>query len=165
MRTYLIVFVLSSIVLSACSVNLSPAQPSPTPEPSDTPEVIAVTLDVTAESTEPLRTPSPQPDVTATMPQIREARPPVCEGKPQSRLIVYERGMVTENDESLNVRSGPSTSFRILTRLAPGDVFYVLDGPECSDTYVWYRVRFRSIEGWLAEGDFETYYAEPYLPG
>ncbi len=97
---------------------------------------------------------------------LRQPREPLCPDAPLSRLILYERGQVTDNnDESLNLRAGPGTSFRILRRIAPGAVFFVIGGPECGSSYTWFRVQFEDLEGWIAEGDFNEYYTQPYLSG
>jgi uncharacterized protein YraI len=91
---------------------------------------------------------------------------PACDGLPSTRLIVQERGYVTEEDtKPLNLRAGPGTDFRIFTRLEVGDVFTVLEGPVCGGDYVWYRVQHEALDGWIAEGDFSVYYVAPYFPG
>jgi len=89
---------------------------------------------------------------------------PACPRAPQTRLIIQERARVTDT-ESLNLRAGPGTDFEILARIEPGNDFFVLEGPTCAEVYSWYRVRHRRQEGWIAEGDLETYYVTPYLPG
>lgn len=97
---------------------------------------------------------------------LRQPREPLCPGTPLSRLILYERGQVTDNnDDSLNLRAGPGTGFRILRRMPPRSIFYVIGGPECGTSYTWFRVQFEGLEGWIAEGDFNEYYTQPYLPG
>lgn len=90
----------------------------------------------------------------------------VCDDAPPQRLIVLERGQVTDDDdETLNLRSGPGVSFEIITALDPGALFFVLDGPTCTDGFLWYRVQHDTFTGWLAEGDTEAYYTIPYLTG
>ena len=106
----------------------------------------------------PARTPSP-------VPVIEETRAPVCDNTPVSRLIVHERGKVTNNGERLNIRAGAGTRFRVIGKMEPQDLFLVVGGPECSDEYTWYQVQYGDLVGWIAEGDFVQYYAEPYLPG
>ncbi len=93
---------------------------------------------------------------------------PVCPDAPQTRVILQERGRVIpsqDESDSLNLRSGPGTNYRILGNLEPGEIFMVQDGPECAEEYAWYRVRYRDVTGWVAEGDSAEYYIEPYLPG
>ena len=108
----------------------------------------------------------PTPIATPTTPRIQD-----CPSSPVSRLIVQERGKVTEDDETLNLRRNPGTSSEVVRRIEPGAVFTVLDGPTCAGEYTWFRIRYKDVEddlffeGWIAEGDFEQYYVEPYLPG
>src|SRR5215207_7577839 len=108
-------------------------------------------------------TETPTPFVQPTLPP---SPTPYCPRVPRNRLIVNERGRVSEDDPSpLNIREGPQTSFEILGSMASGEIFYVLEGPRCSERYSWYRVRYGEIEGWIAEGTGSLYFAEPYLPG
>jgi uncharacterized protein YraI len=72
---------------------------------------------------------------------------------------------VTDNGDTLNLRSGAGTDFDILLRLEPLAIFFVLEGPECADGYTWFRVRYNDVEGWIAEGEIGQYYAVPYLTG
>jgi hypothetical protein len=92
----------------------------------------------------------------------------VCEGTPPIQLIVNQRGRVLEEDpDPLNVRRTPGTSDddQILGRISVNEVFYVLDGPECADGYNWFYIRYRTFEGWIAEGDNISYFVEPFLTG
>ena len=89
-----------------------------------------------------------------------------CPDAPDIRLIIQERGRVTDNnDDTLNLRSGPGTSFDILVALNPRDEFTVIEGPTCAEGFSWFRVRAAATIGWIAEGDSEDYYVEPYLSG
>ncbi len=88
-----------------------------------------------------------------------------CPGAPPSRLIVQERGQVTPSDETLNLREGPGTDFDIRTRIEPEEFFFVIGGPECGGGYTWFEIRYGRFQGWIAEGDSEDYYVQPYLPG
>ena len=48
-----------------------------------------------------------------------------------------------------------------------GEIFYALAGPVCDQSYAWFRgqVEYKGIVGWIAEGDNDSYYVEPYPPG
>ncbi len=85
------------------------------------------------------------------------------------RLILHERGRVRdeENDTPLRLRSAPDTTNakNILTQIPVNGVFLVLNGPLCGQTYLWYFVRYRDRMGWIAEGQDDIYFTEPYLPG
>lgn len=89
-----------------------------------------------------------------------------CPDAPATRLILQERGRVTdEDDRALRMRESPGTDNPIVAQIPVGGVFFVLEGAVCEEVYAWYRVRYRGDEGWIAEGDLEVYYVEPYLPG
>ena len=90
----------------------------------------------------------------------------VCAPLLPSRLIVYERGRVTD-DEPLpsNLREGPGTAYALVGEIPANGLFFVLEGPKCSQRYLWYRVRYGDLEGWIAEGTTNSYYTELYLPG
>jgi uncharacterized protein YraI len=84
-------------------------------------------------------------------------------------MILYERGIVLEesessSDERVNVRSGPGTNHQVVAQLGIGEIFLVTDGPECSLLYTWYKIQQGDIDGWIAEGDVEAYFVEPYMP-
>lgn len=139
---------------SACST-----QESNNIAPSDTPTQIARMTIVGSTTLEPTRTPGAFPSLT---PHI------FCEGSPESFLIVGERGRVTQtsdDDETLNLRSGPGTNYQILEQIEPLESFFVLEGPQCSENYTWFQINYKGNVGWVAEGDEEQYYAEPYLTG
>jgi hypothetical protein len=90
----------------------------------------------------------------------------ICPPAPPSRLIVRERARVSLADpRPLNVREDPGTAARVLAQIPASGVFYVLDGPECGQDYAWYRVEYKDITGWIAEGDDTSYYVELYPPG
>ena len=100
-------------------------------------------------------TPTPAPSPT-----------PVCPNAPASRLIVRERARVATGDpRPLNMREGAGTAFARIAQIPANGIFYVLEGPECSQLYAWYRVDFQGVEGWIAEGDLTAYYVEIYPPG
>lgn len=145
------------LLLSACDLEVIRPSPSSNLTATHSPTLA------------PTVTASLSPRVTLATTQILPTLPvrPIqtCPNAPTSRLIIQERGRVTDdNNERLNIRQGPGTNYDLVTRMEARDVFFVLDGPACSGDYTWYRVRYRAFEGWMAEGDFEIYYAEPYLP-
>ena len=43
---------------------------------------------------------------------------------------------------TLNVRSGPGTSYGIVDSAVAGDIVYVLEGPVSAGGYQWYRVQY-----------------------
>ena len=105
---------------------------------------------------------------TLTLPVYPTLTPhQVCEGAPESRLILGERGRVrlTEDGKALNLRAGPGITHEILDQIEPLSVFLVGDESACSDGYSWFLITYRGQAGWIAEGDSTAYYAEPHLPG
>jgi len=136
------------LVLVACSPRITRTTIAPT---------VTVTVAPTLITPNPLATRTPQ--------SFEPFTPIICSDAPQSRLIVLERGQVSDNGEPLNLRAGPGTDFDVLDQLEPLDIFLILDGPVCAETYTWYRVEFEEQVGWIAEGDLREYYAEPYLSG
>lgn len=96
---------------------------------------------------------------------VSQAEPRHCPRAPRSRLIVSERARVTNNDQALNIRSNPGIQYRQIGQMPPGAIFFVLSGPRCEGEYAWFYIVYQSMEGWIAEGDDELTYAEPYLNG
>ncbi|MDW8299059.1 MAG: SH3 domain-containing protein [Anaerolineae bacterium] len=95
-----------------------------------------------------------------------------CEGAPPSRLVIGKRAVVLGEQPS-NVRAQPSLRAMVLFQappyISPEDsartaVLEVLEGPVCSDSFAWWRVRLDNREGWAAEGDLEGYYLEFFEP-
>jgi hypothetical protein len=93
-----------------------------------------------------------------------------CLNLQPARLILHERGRVSSDDPTpINLRAEPGTNAEQRAQLNAGTVFYVLEGPACTVSYTWFRVRARSgdamLEGWVAEGDARSYFVERYPPG
>jgi spore germination protein YaaH len=74
---------------------------------------------------------------------------------------------------TLNVRSGPSTAYASIDKLAAGDRVYVIDGPVTAAGYDWYRIQYGFGEwpsadypeiGWSAVGDGVETYLAPAAP-
>ncbi len=152
MRYWLIWGCLVAMV-AGCTGNV--VDPTRTPVPIRNVTIEAATL-------EPISVPTidlTQPTLAATNVATR------CPSAPSVRLIVMERGRVTRNEESLNLRDGPGIDYEILTILRASAIFMVVDGPACSGDFTWFKVQIRGRTGWIAEGDLEQYYVEPYLTG
>lgn len=110
-------------------------------------------------------TPTPSPTPTALATEVATPDPD-CELVPPTRLIVRERARVTlEDDRPLNIREEPTTTSSALGAIQPGQIVYVLDGPECSTIYAWYQIEYNGIIGWIAEGTDDLYFVEVYPPG
>jgi uncharacterized protein YgiM (DUF1202 family) len=84
-----------------------------------------------------------------------------CEGLPEARLVNGEQGEVLPGAPN-NLRVEPSTDSDILTEIPAEELFYVVDGPECSDEYIWWQVAYDDYIGWTVENvDEEEYAVEP----
>jgi uncharacterized protein YraI len=78
----------------------------------------------------------------------------------------HERARVSlEDPRPLNLRDGAGTGSEIIGQIPASGVFYVLAGPQCSQSYAWFRVEYDDMTGWIAEGDTTAYYVEAYPPG
>lgn len=161
------------LLFSACSELDEPTSiPSATrtalADESDVQDAIATIIAQTPSPT-PTRTPRATAQATrAITPQLQPvpSLAPACPSTQRTRLIVGERGRVMDDDpRPLNVREGPSTDFRILGRLETLQIFWVLDGPRCAGGFVWFYAERGNLRGWVAEGDANAYYVEPYPPG
>ncbi|KFE68422.1 SH3 domain-containing protein [Hyalangium minutum] len=60
---------------------------------------------------------------------------------------------------SLNLRSGPSTSYSIVAAMPNGALIPTLDNPSC-DSGGWYRVSYSGVTGW-ASGSYLVVYSAP----
>lgn len=124
--------------------------------------VESASAESTPEATETAMQPTPTifvyPDVSS--------RDFPCAIDLYTRLILHERGRVADDDDRpLNMREGPDVEFTLIRQLSINSVFLVLEGPECTDDYIWYYIRYEDSEGWIAEGESGIYYVEPYFPG
>jgi hypothetical protein len=87
-----------------------------------------------------------------------------CPGTLSSRLVQGDIARVTLIGTSNRLRTGPGTNFRQISRIPPGGVFEVLDGPECGTDFAWYEVNYNGIVGWTAEANNEEYWLELVAP-
>lgn len=70
-----------------------------------------------------------------------------------ARFAFEDRIYVADGDPPLNVRSGPTTTARVIGQLSEGTAACVFDGPDFADGYEWYYVGGGGLLGWVA-GDF-----------
>jgi Bacterial SH3 domain len=120
-----------------------------------------------------------RPPISGATVIVREATPTVnvtrtpaptatqsCPGAPRTQLVLNERGRVLDEDpRPLNIRARPGVDSDRLGSIDPNEIFFVLEGPECADSYNWYFIRYRTFEGWIAEGDLTSYFVEPFVSG
>ncbi|OGO28415.1 MAG: hypothetical protein A2Z16_09185 [Chloroflexi bacterium RBG_16_54_18] len=131
--------------LQTSTVSRSPTQiPSETPIPA------------------PSDSPTPPPSSTHT-PEPRPTWIP-CAGTYPSRLNVGDRAFVSTDPPLPNrVRTLPDPESPITGYLDVSEKIEILEGPVCSATWIWWRVRSleKNLTGWTAEGDAENYWLVP----
>jgi len=86
-----------------------------------------------------------------------------CPGTLRPRVVNGGAGRVTFTDgKPLNVRSEPGYSATVLTKIPEGTEVWLMDGPVCADSSVWWKIYAKDdIEGWVSEGKDGVYYLEP----
>jgi|GEM_PF-6633684 len=83
-----------------------------------------------------------------------------CPGELAPRILVGDFARVTLDGLRNNVRINPTTDSSRVVQIPNGDVFLVLQGPRCNDSFTWYRVDYDGAVGWTAEADDEEYWLE-----
>lgn len=88
-----------------------------------------------------------------------------CPGLHLSRLHVGDHAVVNvESNLGNRVRSVPERYIgELLGVIAPGYTLWIIDGPECANDWVWWKVRAedQDLEGWTPEGDHFEFWVEP----
>lgn len=93
-----------------------------------------------------------------------------CPNAPRTRLKVGDSARITFTDGSTTrLRSAPEAGNNGVDNLPEGTEFEIIGGPVCyprperNDAYVYWEVSVpsRNVEGWIAEGDLNSYYIEP----
>lgn len=107
-----------------------------------------------------------QPEVTFGLTQIVMNRSSLatnvlCPGTPESQISVGIDARVTFTDGTRTfLRTLPQGE--IITAMDEGTTFRVNGGPQCQGEFTWWFVQLTDgTIGWVAEGDFDTYYIEP----
>jgi hypothetical protein len=98
---------------------------------------------------------------TSVTAQNDYACPPGFEGYLPPRLSVGSGARVISGVE-LNIRSQPTTRQARIGMIPAGRTFIVLEGPRCSEQYIWWRGEYDGVTGWMAEGGivFDEYWLE-----
>lgn len=132
--------------------------PSRTPTRTNTPRP-SLTFTRTRTST---RTPTFTPSLTFTPSTTPRPDAITCPGFVVSRLVVGEDGRVIA--DAVRLRDQPASSGAQIASITTDLTFTVLEGPDCDPSGIaWWRVAYRSVEGWLAEGLGTDYFVEPIL--
>lgn len=85
---------------------------------------------------------------------------PNCPTAPVPRLVVGERGRVLSG-QSNNLRDQAGLSGTKIGQIPGDQEFTVLDGPLCQDGFNWWRVDYNGLQGWMVEGQENTYWTIP----
>lgn len=79
------------------------------------------------------------------------------------RLETGEQGLVDVADGFfLNLRVNPGAEGEEMLRLAKGEIFDVVEGPQCVDGSYWWRVQQFDLSGWIAESAGNDYLVQPF---
>ena len=78
---------------------------------------------------------------------------------PYIESMAYMERSATVNASSLNVRSGPGTTYSIVTKLTSGAAVTVIDEKTASDGALWYQIRVKGSGGTETTG----YVSKSYL--
>jgi len=80
-----------------------------------------------------------------------------CEDAPPSILAVGMKAYVCTQRDHIRLRVAPGKQARASFLIPPSTQVEIIDGPACSDAWVWWRVyildgRYEGQIGWMAEG-------------
>jgi hypothetical protein len=152
------------------SVSVSPLVISNTPlrTASPTRNTLTPTFPVATERT--VSTTQPPPDTetpTVTPSPTAKSITTPWHACPDARLSQLSVGMQAyiSNDPPLpnRVRALPSIDATIWGWIYPGETVGVLEGPACSNGWVWWKVKSlkTGLVGWTSEGDQDAYWLLP----
>jgi serine/threonine protein kinase len=88
----------------------------------------------------------------------------VCSGAPKTHLEIGMQAFVGLLPPVPNrVRKDAGGNGKVLGQIPPGGKMRIIDGPECRDNLVWWKVEAPSygLIGWTAEGDSSGYWLLP----
>jgi len=98
---------------------------------------------------------SPTPALRPTKTPIKTitSKPSTCPGAPQQRLILNEDAEVCTKSDVVYLRTGPGRKYNIIESVTTGTTIWVIDGPECSDNWSWWKIELSDgTQGWMSEG-------------
>lgn len=117
---------------------------------------LEVTAAITVLADPATSTPTLMPTAASTPTATSAAPPP--EGGGEISVGGYVEIFGTEGD-GLRIRSLPGTDSNVLFLGLESEVFYVIDGPDEQDGYVWWHIQApydETVEGWAASNFLRT---------
>jgi serine/threonine protein kinase len=112
----------------------------------------------------PLQLPTVTVSPTGTIQPTTTAWKACPDAAYSTRLAVGMEAFVSPDPPLANrVRSAPSTGGDILGYIQPGEHVKILEGPQCSDKWIWWKVESLTsgLTGWTGEGDENGYWLVP----
>ncbi|CAN5794108.1 hypothetical protein BH24CHL4_BH24CHL4_16570 [soil metagenome] len=119
----------------------------PTPTENGIGEIRALAAGV--EETPSAGTPAASPEAGGT---------PVTGDPDDSEPVMGEGALVESNSEGVNVRSGPGTSFEVVTQVFIGDQMRITGEAEEADSFLWWPIELvndPSVTGYIADDFIE----------
>lgn len=83
-----------------------------------------------------------------------------CANALTQRVMIGIQARVLPSMGALNVRNQPGGA--IVDTLGGATTFNIIGGPVCSEELYWWQIQRPGLQGWLAEGNLQDYYIEPY---
>ena len=80
-----------------------------------------------------------------------------------SRLYPGKLGYLIPYGVENRVRISPSTNSQQVGTIDLGGIFEILDGPLCSEGYIWYEVNYEGLVGWTVEGGSGEYWVAEFV--
>jgi hypothetical protein len=87
-----------------------------------------------------------------------------CRNAPPSHLRENDKASISYfPNRPNNAREKSGLDSKVVSYLNPGQVVKIINGPDCNDNYVWWRVIMPdNKKAWIAEGDNTSYWLIPY---
>lgn len=180
LKTWIIGGVIAGLILAVVSFLfffvLLPAISNPKPVVVEPPYIVPtltlppfqtrVAVNTPDQAAAPTADPNAQPQPEKTPENaVSEAPWQACENNPfLSQVRVGDTAQVALDPPLPNrVRQESNTTATIVGYIDPGEQVTIIDGPSCSQGWVWWKVEGKSgtLIGWTAEGNQDAYWLVP----
>ena len=78
-----------------------------------------------------------------------------------TRLEIGNAAQVTPGVAN-RIHAQSNTNSEQVGQIPAGEVIMLLEGPQCMDNFLWWRINYDGTEGWTVEANATTYFLEPY---